>query len=195
MTEQAGIILASSSPYRRALMGRLKLPFTCQAPDIDESRLAGEPALAMVERLAGEKALAVAENHPDSLVIGADEVAVVDDHILTKPGGHERAAQQLRLVSGRVVRFLTGVCLLNSRTGNRQLDTVVVEVAFRQLTDAEIERYLEADKPYDSAGSFKAEAGGITLVRRISSDDDTSLLGLPLISLQEMLRNEGYEIP
>ncbi len=176
-------------------MERMKLPFTCQAPDIDESRLAGEPAPALVERLAWEKALAVAKNHPDSLIIGADEVAVVDDHILTKPGGHERAAQQLRLVSGRVVRFLTGVCLLNSRTGDRQLDTVIVEVAFRQLTGAEIERYLEADKPYASAGSFKAEAGGITLVRRISSDDDTSLLGLPLISLQEMLRNEGYEIP
>lgn len=189
------LILASSSPYRRTLMERLRLPFRCQSPGLDESRLAGESPLDLVERLARGKALAVAKNYPDSLVIGADQVAVVNGRILTKPGGRERAVQQLRLMSGQVAQFLTCVCLYNSHTRNQQRDTVTVQVEFRQLTDAEIERYLDVDKPYDCAGSFKSEAGGITLAHRISCDDSTALLGLPLLSLQKMLRNEGYQLP
>ena len=148
-----------------------------------------------MERLALAKALEVAKSYPDALVIGSDEVAAVNGHILNKPEGHTGAVNQLRMMSGQVVHFLTGVCLVNSRTGRRQLDMVPVQVHFRELTDAEIHQYLNWDKPYDCAGSFKSEAAGITLVHRISCDDNTALLGLPLISLQRMLRNEGYNIP
>lgn len=195
MNDAPALILASSSPYRRLLLERLRLPFRCQAPNIDESQREGESPEALVERLAREKALTVAQEHPDALIIGADEVAVIADRVMSKPGNRERARRQLRLASGRVARFLTCLCLFNSRAGRQQRDTVSVEVAFRTLTDAEIERYLDLDAPYQCAGSFKAEAGGITLVERISGYDDTALLGLPLISLQKMLRNEGYTIP
>lgn len=195
MNDAPALILASSSPYRRLLLERLRLPFRCHAPNIDESQREGESPETLVERLAREKALTVAQEYPDALIIGADEVAVIAERVLSKPGNRERARRQLRLASGRVARFLTCLCLFNSRTGRQQRDTVTVEVAFRTLTDAEIERYLDLDAPYQCAGSFKAEAGGITLVERISGYDDTALLGLPLISLQKMLRNEGYAIP
>lgn len=195
MNDAPALILASSSPYRRLLLERLRLPFRCHAPNIDESQREGESPETLVERLAREKALTVAQEYPDALIIGADEVAVIAERVLSKPGNRERARRQLRLASGRVARFLTCLCLFNSRAGRQQRDTVTVEVAFRTLTDAEIERYLDLDAPYQCAGSFKAEAGGITLVERISGYDDTALLGLPLISLQKMLRNEGYAIP
>ena len=148
-----------------------------------------------MRRLAPAKALEVAKSHPDALVIGSDEVATLKGQILNKPEDHADAVRQLRMMSGQVVDFLTGVCLVNSRTGHRQLDMVTVQVHFRVLTDAGIHRYLDWDKPYDCAGSFRSEAAGITLVDRIRSDDITALLGLPLISLQGMLRNEGYVIP
>lgn len=189
------IILASSSAPRRTLMERLNLPFRCETPDIDESGKAGETPPELVRRLAREKVQAVGQRCPNALVIGADEVAVVKDRVLSKPGGHEQAVNQLEFMSGQVVRFLTGLCLLNGGNGRLRQDIVTVEVEFRQLNAAEIERYLEADKPYECAGSFRLEAGGITLVRRISGDDDTALLGLPLISLMEMLRQEGYNLP
>ena len=189
------LILASSSIHRKALLDRLRVPFSCHSPDIDESIRAGEPAPALVERLARAKALVIAKQHPDTLVIGSDEVAVTDGQILTKPAGHAGAVRQLKLMSGQVVEFLTCVCLVNSRSGRQQLDTVTVEVQFRELSDTEIERYLVWDRPYDCAGSFKSEAAGITLVNRISGDDNTALLGLPLISLQRMLRSEGYILP
>ena len=189
------LILASSSVHRKSLLERLRLPFSCHPPDIDESIRADETAPALVERLAREKALTIAKLHADALVIGSDEVAVTGGQILTKPAEHADAWRQLKIMSGQVVEFLTCVCLVNSRSGRQQHDTVTVEVQFRELTDTEIERYLGLDKPYDCAGSFKSEAAGITLVRRISGDDNTALLGLPLISLQGMLRNEGYIIP
>ena len=148
-----------------------------------------------MERLALSKALKVADLYPDALIIGSDEVATVDGHVLSKPGDHAGAISQLRMMSGQVVNFLTGLGLVNSRSGRRQLDRVDVQVHFRDLTDAEIHRYLGWAEPYDCAGSFRSESAGITLVHRISSDDDTALLGLPLISLLGMLRNEGYEIP
>ena len=148
-----------------------------------------------MRRLAPAKALEVAKSHPDALVIGSDEVATLKGQILNKPEDHADAVRQLRMMSGQVVDFLTGVCLVNSGTGHRQFDMVTVQVHFRELTDAGIHRYLDWDKPYDCAGSFRSEAAGITLVDRISSDDNTALLGLPLISLQGMLRNEGYVIP
>ena len=189
------LILASSSIHRIALLERLRLPFRSHPPNIDESIRSDETPAALVKRLALAKALEVAKSYPDALIIGADEVAAVNGHILNKPEEHTGAVSQLRMMSGQVVHFLTGVCLVNSRTGRRQLDMVPVQVHFRELTDAEIHRYLNWDKPYDCAGSFKSEAAGITLVHRISCDDNTALLGLPLISLQRMLRNEGYNIP
>ena len=189
------LILASSSIHRRELFERLQLPFQRHAPNIDESIREDETAQALVERLSLEKALKVSQHYPEALIIGSDEVATLNGQILNKPEEHAEALRQLRLVSGHIVDFITGVCLLNSKTGHRQLDAVTIQVHFRQLTDAEIERYLERDKPYDCTGSFRSEAGGITLVHRISGDDDTSLLGLPLISLAGMLRNEGCEIP
>ena len=148
-----------------------------------------------MDRLTLSKALEVANVYPDALIIGSDEVAAVNGHILSKPGDYASAVEQLRMMSGQVVNFITGVCLINNRTGRRQLDRVNTQVHFRQLTDAEIDRYLELDEPYDCAGSFKSEAAGITLVHKISADDNTALLGLPVISLLGMLRNEGYEIP
>lgn len=195
MAAATELILASSSAHRIALMERLRLPFRSQPPNIDESIIGDETPSALVRRLALAKALEVAKNHPDALVIGSDEVATVNGQILNKPGDHAGAMRQLRMMSGQVVDFLTGICLVNSRTGHRQLDMVTVEVHFRVLTDAGIHRYLDWDKPYDCAGSFKSETAGITLVDRISSNDSTALLGLPLISLQRMLRNEGYVIP
>ena len=195
MTMDMKLILASSSIHRKSLLERLRLPFSCHPPDIDESIRADESAPVLVERLARKKALAIAKLHADALVIGSDEVAVADGQILTKPAGHAGAVRQLKHMSGQVVEFLTCVCLVNSRSGRQQYDTVTVEVQFRELTDTEIERYLDWDKPYDCAGSFKSEAAGITLVHRISGNDNTALLGLPLISLQRMLRNEGYKIP
>ena len=189
------LVLASSSIHRKGLLERLRLPFSCHPPNIDESIRADEPAPALIERLAQTKALTIAKQYPDALVIGSDEVAVVDGQILTKPEEHTGAVRQLKLMSGKVVEFLTCVCLINSRSGRQQLDTVTVEVQFRELTDSEIDCYLEWDKPYDCAGSFKSETAGITLVNRISSHDNTALLGLPLISLQRMLRNEGYKLP
>lgn len=195
MTTPAKLILASSSIHRKALLERLRLPFSSHAPNIDESIRNGEAATSLVERLARAKALAIETEYPDALVIGSDEVAAVNGHILTKPEGYEGAARQLRIMSGKLVEFLTCVCLVNNRTGRQQLDTVTVEVLFRQLTDTEINDYLDWEQPFDCAGSFKSEGAGVTLVHRISSDDNTALLGLPLISLQRMLRNEGYNIP
>ncbi|MCY3751469.1 MAG: Maf family nucleotide pyrophosphatase [Gammaproteobacteria bacterium] len=195
MAAATELILASSSVHRVALMERLRLPFRSQPANIDESIMGDETPAALVKRLALAKALKVAGSYPDALVIGADEVAAVNGQILNKPEDHAGAVRQLRMMSGQVVDFLTGVCLVNSRTGHRQLDMTTVEVHFRVLTDAGIHRYLDWDKPYDCAGSFKSETAGITLVDRISSDDNTALLGLPLISLQRMLRNEGYIIP
>ena len=195
MAATTELILASSSAHRIELMERLRIPFRSQPPDIDESIMDNETPAALVKRLALGKALKVAENHPGALVIGSDEVAALKGQILNKPEDHADAVRQLRMMSGQVVDFLTGVCLVNSGTGHRQFDMVTVQVRFRELTDAGIHRYLDWDKPYDCAGSFRSEAAGITLVDRISSDDNTALLGLPLISLQGMLRNEGYVIP
>ena len=195
MATPTRLILASSSVHRKTLLERLRIPFSCHPPDIDESIKDGEAAASLVKRLARDKALEVVKDYPDALVIGSDEVAVVNSHILTKPDGHEDAVRQLNMMSGNLVEFLTCVCLVNSRSGQQQVDTVTVEVLFRQLTDVEINRYLEWEQPFDCAGSFKSESAGVTLVARISSDDNTALLGLPLISLQRMLRNEGYNIP
>lgn len=189
------LLLASSSPYRRELLDRLRLPFVCASPDIDESRRPNEPAIALVARLAREKAMALAERFPDHLIIGSDQVAVLGEQILGKPHTFERALEQLKESSGNSVSFLTGLALFNSRTGQCQVDCVPFTVHMRQLDDARISRYLHAEQPYDCAGSFKAEGLGVSLFRSTEGADATSLIGLPLIRLVDMLMNEGIELP
>lgn len=188
------LILASTSPYRKALLERLGLPFITVAPNIDEAPLPGESPEVMVERLARQKALAVAENHPDSLIIGSDQAAVLHEHVLGKPGNHQRALEQLRLVSGQHVTFLTGLCLLNSTTRQMQSEVVPFTVQFRQLRDEQIERYLRKEQPYNCAGSFKSEGLGIALFERMEGEDPSALIGLPLIRLVRMLEREGVHV-
>ncbi|WP_282372050.1 Maf family protein [Pseudomonas sp. PS02290] len=189
------LLLASSSPYRRELLDRLRLPFVCASPDIDESRRPNEPAIDLVTRLAREKAMALAERFPDHLIIGSDQVAVLGEQILGKPHTFERALEQLKESSGNSVSFLTGLALFNSRTGQCQVDCVPFTVHMRQLDEARISRYLHAEQPYDCAGSFKAEGLGVSLFRSTEGADATSVIGLPLIRLVDMLMNEGIELP
>lgn len=189
------LLLASSSPYRRELLGRLRLPFICSSPDIDESRRSNEPAIDLVRRLAHEKALALAGSHPAHLIIGSDQVAVLDGQILGKPHTFERAFEQLTAASGSSVTFLTGLALLNSQSGECQIDYVPFTVHMRRLSRDSIERYLHAEQPYDCAGSFKAEGLGVSLFQSTEGSDATSLVGLPLIRLIDMLLVEGVNIP
>lgn len=190
------LLLASSSPYRRELLERLQLPFTWQSPSIDESRRESEAAIDLVKRLAEEKARALAASHPDHLIIGSDQVAVLGDgQILGKPHDLPRAQQQLRAASGSSVTFLTGLALFNSSTGKCQVECVPFTVHFRPLSDEQILRYLQREQPFDCAGSFKSEGLGISLFRSTDGEDATSLVGLPLIRLVDMLLNEGVEIP
>jgi len=189
------LLLASSSTYRRDLLQRLHLPFDWASPDIDEGRLGDEPAEALVRRLAAAKARALAATHPAHLIIGSDQVAVLGERILGKPHTFERAREQLLAASGRAVSFLTGVALLNSATGQCQIDCVPFTVTLRELDSAQVERYLQAEQPYDCAGSFKAEGLGVSLFRDTQGSDATSLIGLPLIRLVQMLAEEGISVP
>jgi len=189
------LLLASSSAYRRELLTRLRLPFTCASPDIDESQRPGEAAIELVKRLAEEKARALAARHPAHLIIGSDQVAVLDGRILGKPHGFEKAREQLLAASGTRVSFLTGLALLNSQTGECQVDCIPFSVQMRSLTIERIERYLHAEQPYDCAGSFKAEGLGVSLFQSTEGPDATSLIGLPLIRLVDMLLAEGVQIP
>ena len=189
------LLLASSSPYRRALLERLQLPFVCQSPDIDESAQPGESAEQLVCRLAEAKARALAASHPTHLIIGSDQVAALGPQILGKPHTFERAREQLRAASGNSVTFHTGLCLYNSQSGRAQTANILFTVDFHQLDDASIERYLHREQPYDCAGSFKSEGLGISLFRSTCGEDATSLIGLPLIRLIDMLHAEGVQIP
>ena len=189
------LILASSSPYRRELLQRLRLPFECANPGIDETPLPGESPEQLVRRLAESKARALASRYPDHLIIGSDQAAVNGERILGKPHSLERAIEQLKAASGRSVSFLTSLCLLNSRSGHTQVDCVPFTVHFRDLDEARIVRYLEAERPFDCAGSFKAEGLGVSLFRRTEGEDATSLVGLPLIRLVDMLLAEQVQIP
>jgi MAF protein len=189
------LLLASSSSYRRALLDRLRLPFVCASPDIDEKRITDEPAVELVKRLARQKADALKSLFPGHLIIGSDQVAVLDEQILGKPHTFERAFEQLSASSGRSVSFLTGLALLNADTGACQIDCVRFTVHMRELTAGQIERYLRAEQPYDCAGSFKAEGLGVSLFRSTEGADATSLVGLPLISLVTMLQTEGFQLP
>ncbi|QJI30412.1 septum formation inhibitor Maf [Pseudomonas sp. ADAK18] len=189
------LLLASSSVYRRELLSRLHLPFTCSSPDIDESHRANETAEELVKRLAEEKARALAGSYPGHLIIGSDQVATLDDQIIGKPHTFEQAREQLLTASGKRVSFLTGLAVLNSDTGHLQVDCIPFTVHMRTLDAARIERYLRAEQPYDCAGSFKAEGLGVSLFQSTEGPDATSLVGLPLIRLVDMLLTEGVQIP
>lgn len=189
------LILGSTSPFRRELLQRLGVDFDCAAPEVDETPLSNEAPQELVRRLSVAKAQAVARHYPDALIIGSDQVAVLDNDILGKPGNHQRAVEQLQRASGRSVRFLTGLCLYNSNTGQYQVDVVPFEVVFRQLSEQQIEHYLQREQPYNCAGSFKSEALGITLFESMRGDDPTALIGLPLIQLTSMLAEAGLVLP
>lgn len=189
------IVLASTSAYRRELLQRFGLPFETARPDIDESPLPGESPAATAERLAEQKARAVAAAHPDALIIGSDQVAHMGETRFGKPGTVERAVAQLQTMSGRTVIFHTALALLNTRSGRIQVDAVPTEVRFRTLSDEEIVRYVNKEMPLDCAGSAKSEGLGITLLDALSGDDPNALVGLPLIALARMLRNEGLSLP
>jgi septum formation protein len=188
------ITLASTSPFRKELLQRLGIPFVTAAPDVDETPLANETAIALVRRLSETKARAIAASHR-GLVIGSDQVATTGNDILGKPGTHERAFAQLRGLSGKCVTFQTGLCLLNTETDEAQVDVIPFVVEFRPLEDAQIERYLRHDQPYQCAGSFKSEGLGITLFDRMQGDDPSALIGLPLIRLTGMLAQAGLVLP
>lgn len=189
------LLLASSSPYRRELLQRLRLPFTWVSPDIDEQRQQDEPAIELVRRLAKEKASALATSHPQHLIIGSDQVAVLGEQILGKPHTFERACEQLLAASGQQVTFLTGLALLNSATEQCQVDCIPFTVTLRELSRTQVERYVSAEQPLDCAGSFKAEGLGVSLFRETHGSDATSLVGLPLIRLVDMLTKEGVQVP
>ena len=188
------LILASSSRYRVELLSRLRLPFSAISPDIDESPLLNETPEATAMRLAQAKALAIATGNPGTLLIGSDQVAELHGKPLGKPGNHANAVRQLSAMSAQRVLFHTALCLHNAVTGKSQVENVRTMVTLRTLTDAEIERYLMLDQPYDCAGSAKVESLGITLAECIDSTDPTALLGLPLIALTRMLRAEGVTL-
>lgn len=188
------LILASSSPYRKELLHRLGLPFNAIPPQADETPLPGESPESLVARLAGAKAHAIALQHTDALIIGSDQVAVLDGETLGKPGNHDNAVKQLANASGKRVEFLTGLCLLNSATRRMQVDVIPFAVVFRVLSAAQIENYLRHEQPYNCAGSFKSEGLGIALFDKLEGEDPTALIGLPLISLVRMLEHEGVRV-
>lgn len=188
------LVLASTSRYRKGLLERLGMPFECADPQIGEAALAGETPAATALRLAEAKARAVAIRFPDALVIGSDQVASCDGARLDKPGNHDNAVRQLQLVSGRAARFETAVAVLDTRSGHLHSRVVACSVRFRPLTPALIERYLRLEQPYDCAGSAKAEGLGIALIAGIDTEDPTSLIGLPLIALTELLAQAGFDV-
>ncbi|MDR2220723.1 MAG: Maf family nucleotide pyrophosphatase [Methylobacillus sp.] len=190
----ANLILASSSPYRRELLERLKLPFSIVVPDVDESPLPGEAPETTALRLAQAKARKVGQDHANALIIGCDQVATLDGQQLGKPLTHENAARQLALMRDRTVLFHSALCLYNAATDRMQAEDVVYEVKFRPLTDAQIENYLHLEQPYHCAGSAKSEGLGIALMEHMRGDDPNALIGLPLITLVSMLQNEGIPV-
>lgn len=189
------MVLASTSEYRRQLLERLEIPFVTAKPDTDESPLAGETPPETALRLAEAKARAVAARFPDALIIGSDQVACIGSRVFGKPGNHEKAVAQLQTLRGQTVVFHTALCLLDARTGAVQVRDVPTETRFRQLDDAEIERYLRREQPYNCAGSAKSEGLGIALLDYMRGDDPNALVGLPLIALCDMLRRSGVAVP
>jgi septum formation protein len=195
MADHPRLILGSSSPHRQLLLTRFGVPFEVAVPDIDESALPGENPDALVDRLARTKAAAVSERHPDAIVIGSDQVAVLAGQVYGKPHTRERAIEQLSRASGQVVRFLTAVCVC--MPGGRVVDCVTVptDVRFRTLATAEIESYLSQESVLACAGSFQSEGLGISLCESMCSEDPTALVGLPLITVRRLLAAAGLPIP
>jgi septum formation protein len=188
------LILASTSIYRRELLERLQIPFQTAAPNVDETPPEGESAKQTSWRLSREKAQAVALSFPDALIIGSDQVALLEGQQIGKPLTHDNAARQLHLMRGKTVTFFTALTLLNARTGEMQTEVAENHVSFRELSDVEIENYLHKEQPYHCAGSAKSEGLGIALISRMDGDDPNALVGLPLILLVGMLRNQGVNI-
>jgi septum formation protein len=188
------LILASSSPFRRELLTHLQIPFTWLSPDVDETPLAKELPHETALRLAQVKAKKVAALHTDALIIGCDQVATLDNLQLGKPLTHENATKQLRLMRGREVTFHSALCLYNATTQNMQAEVVPYIVKFRNLTDQQIESYLNKEQPYHCAGSAKSEGLGIAIIEKMTGDDPNALIGLPLIALVNMLQNEDFAV-
>jgi septum formation protein len=185
------LVLASSSAYRKKQLEILGLPFTCVNPDIDESRINNENAHDMALRLAQEKARAAATDFPDALIIGSDQTVAFGEQILGKPSSFDAAIKQLQLLRGQTVIFYSAIALLDTRNNTVQKTAIETTVHYRDLSNAQIIAYLERDKPFDCAGSFKSEALGIAILESVRSDDPTALVGLPLIVLTTMLSNAG----
>jgi len=188
------LVLASTSKYRSELLSTLQIAFQTAAPDIDETPLFGEEAKQTALRLSQLKAQAVSHDFPDALIIGSDQVALLDQQQLGKPITHDNAIRQLRAMRGKTVIFYTALSLLNAVDGTMQSDLVETKVSFRQLDDDEIERYLNKEQPYHCAGSAKSEGLGIALINSIEGNDPNALIGLPLISLVSMLNNQGFNV-
>ncbi len=188
------LVLASTSIYRRELLERLQIPFQTAAPDVDETPLSGESAKQTSWRLSREKAQAVAIRYPDALIIGSDQVALLDGQQMGKPLTHNNAVFQLRAMSGRTVTFYTALTLLSTRSGEIQTEVAENRVSFRELSDEEIESYLRKEQPYHCAGSAKSEGLGIALISRMEGEDPNALVGLPLILLVEMLKKQGVPV-
>jgi len=189
------LVLASTSTFRRELLARLQIPFETAAPDTDETALPDETPPITAERLALAKAQAVAARFPDALIIGSDQVAYSGSETYGKPGTRDNASKQLRSMRGKEVIFHTGLCLLNAATGRSQVSGIPTAVRFRNLSDAEINRYLDREDALNCAGSAKSEGLGIALMEYMQGDDPNALIGLPLIALCRMLRAEGVELP
>lgn len=189
------IVLASTSPYRKELLARLRLPFETARPEVDETPHDNESPMETARRLALAKAQAVVARFPGALIIGSDQVAAMGGHRFGKPGSIERAVAQLQHMSGRTVVFHTAVALIHAPSGRQHCRIVPTEVRFRELGDDEIRRYVDTERPLDCAGSAKSEGLGITLLSALASDDPTALIGLPLVALSAMLRSEGLSLP
>ena len=188
------LVLGSTSPFRKEILAKLNIPFVCAKPNIDESPFENESPVALVERLAIEKAKAVADEYPDALIIGSDQVAMCDGEILGKPHNFENAVKQLEKFSNKTVAFYTGLCVYDS---GLDYTTSLIEpflVHFNELSRSDIENYLHAEQPYNCAGSFKSEGLGICLFKKLEGDDPNTLIGLPLIKLVELLKQHGVDV-
>ena len=188
------LILASTSPFRKAILDKLAIIFDTESPKTDETALPGETPQQLVERLSIAKAKAVADQNDKALVIGSDQVSVINDEIIGKPHTHENAVKQLQNASGKTVTFYTGLCLYNSSTNKYQSEVVPFNVVFRILSAQQIESYLKKEEPYNCAGSFKSEALGIVLFEKLEGEDPNTLMGLPLIRLVAMLEKENFPV-
>lgn len=194
MTSSSKLVLASSSPYRRELLEKLRLTFDTASPDIDEAPLPDETPMQTAMRLSLQKAAALALQFPQHLIIGSDQVAMLEGKPLTKPGSRENTIAQLTAASGKTVHFYTGVCVFDSRNGQYQIDCDHCAVTFRMLSREQIEHYVDQDEPFNCAGGFKAESLGIALFERIEGDDPNALIGLPLIKLIRLLEAFGVRV-